>query len=103
MRISLSFRISITKVNHHAPTINRILVCWGRLRHSEGRTTPLRGHACLQPGEFSQISLDDVAKNFMLFAMVFVGSLLFGFRSLLQLDERLSVQATHRRVLDKLT
>ena len=53
--------------------------------------------------EFSQVSLDDVAKNFVLFPMIFVRSLLFGFHSLLQPDERLSVQATHRRVLDKLT
>ena len=35
--------------------------------------------------------------------MIFVSSLLFGFCSLLQLDERLSVQATHWRVLDELT
>ena len=71
--------------------------------HGEGCTTPLRGHARLQPAEFSQISLDDVAKNLVLFAGIFVWSVLFGFSSLLQLNERLSVQATHRRVLDELT
>ena len=101
--MSLSFRIKITKITHPAPTINRILICWGRFRHSEGCTTPIRGHARLQPAEFSHISLDDVAKNLVLFAMIFVRSLLFGSRSFLQFDERLSMQAKHRRLLDKLT
>ena len=103
MRISLSFRIYITKINHHAPTINRVLICWGRFRHGEGCTTPLGGDARLQPAEYSQISLDDVATNFVLFAMTFLWSLLFWFCSLLQLDERLSVKATHRRVVNKVT
>ena len=52
---------------------------------------------------FGRFLWKSVAKTFVLCPFIFVRSLLFTFCSFLQLDERLSVQATHGRVLHRLT
>ena len=63
---------------------------------------PFGGDTCLQPSEFSKVTLDYLSEIEMLFTMVPVWSLFFGLGTFFEFDECLNMQSPHGKVLDKL-